>query len=78
MELKDAQKQLESDTERTGLAQKRVSQLVDSGGKEQLGARCALRPLRGESYMDASPPPRLASATDIFRAVWIAVVCLPN
>ena len=38
-ELKDAQKQLESDTERTSAAQKRVSQLVDAGGKEQLGTR---------------------------------------
>jgi hypothetical protein len=38
-ELKDAQKQLESDTERVNAAQKRVQQLAESGGKEQLGTR---------------------------------------
>lgn len=38
-ELKDAQKQLQSDSERTSLAQKRVAQLQAEGGKEQIGAR---------------------------------------
>ena len=38
-ELKDAQKQLQSDSERTELAQKRVAQLQAEGGKEQIGAR---------------------------------------